>query len=119
VPWGGLWLGFGRTRQFKNKPNKLRRNSRTHCQMNSSRSVSLVCSALCLYFLSYMARYMQVSKKALVGSFVPVATNSKNSSMSPFRSRQRKEGSLSTELVRNSSSSLIRKDLSSSAIAGV
>jgi len=61
---------------------------------------------------------MQVSKKALVGSFVPVATNSKNSSMSPFRSRQRKEGSLSIELVRNSSSSLIRKDLSSSAIVG-
>jgi hypothetical protein len=59
---------------------------------------------------------MHVSKKALVGALVPAATNSKNSSTSPLRSRHAKVGSESVVVPgRKSSSSEMRKTFSSSA----
>jgi hypothetical protein len=87
----------------------------TYCQMNCSKSASWLASGLFLYLRSYMARYMQVSKKARVGSFVPVATYSQNSSTSPLRSRHRKLGLPSDSPVRNWSSSEMRNTRSSSA----
>lgn len=85
--------------------------------MNSRRSASERSSALARYLRSYMARYMHVSKNARVGSFVPAATNSYSSSMSPCRSRKIKVGSWSAVMpVRNSSSSQTRNTRSSSAL---
>lgn len=71
-------------------------------------------SELLLYLRSYMALYMADWKNATVGSLVPVATNS-NQSSGLSRSRQRKVGSPSYVLALNCRDSSIRKERSWSA----